>query len=91
MLPLHADGLSFRLEDLTSDFITPPSETICATARVQDGMNHWDIETGWSAQRISRHLGSSDFTVRRCGNQCTRKRSVTQRSVSGRHQQNNSP
>ncbi|GFV99581.1 uncharacterized protein TNCV_5079431 [Trichonephila clavipes] len=41
------------------------------------------LETGWSAQQVTRQVGLSDLTVRRCCNQWTEETSFTQLTGSG--------
>ncbi|GFU67383.1 HTH_Tnp_Tc3_2 domain-containing protein [Trichonephila clavipes] len=45
------------------------------------------MEAGWSAKRIARQLGRSDFVVRQCCDQWIREMSFTRRPGSGRPQQ----
>ncbi|GFU39178.1 transposable element Tcb2 transposase [Trichonephila clavipes] len=43
------------------------------------------METGWSARRVARQLGSSNCVVRRCWDQWRRDISFTRKSGSGCH------
>lgn len=45
------------------------------------------MEAGWSARRVARQVGRSDFTVRRCWDQWTEETSFTRRPGSGRPRQ----
>ncbi|GFU57281.1 transposable element Tcb2 transposase [Trichonephila clavipes] len=45
------------------------------------------MEAGWSARRVARQLGRSDYVVRRCWDQWIREMSFTQRPGSGRPRQ----
>ncbi|GFX98190.1 uncharacterized protein TNCV_4908331 [Trichonephila clavipes] len=47
------------------------------------------IEAGWSAKRVARQLGFSDFVVRRCWDQWIREMSFIRRPGSGYHRQTN--
>ncbi|GFY13163.1 hypothetical protein TNCV_364101 [Trichonephila clavipes] len=48
------------------------------------------METESSAWLVTLHLSRSNFTGRRCGDQWTREKFVTQRPISGRPRQTNS-
>ncbi|GFW26513.1 transposable element Tcb2 transposase [Trichonephila clavipes] len=47
------------------------------------------MEAGWSARRVARQLGRSDYVVKRCSDQWIREMSFTRRPGSGRLQQTN--